>query len=291
MNVFTSHNDIETKKNKFDFDKIIIVCDLENIENIFHHLYGQNTDWVGYIDKFYSVEPFHFSNLDAIKVYLLKQFKISVPEQTLIIVAHILNLLVDKGKITLRQILKSDHFEIPHEYTIYSTKVGNSRYSHIRANLNLNQIEIYMTNQDVPLLFLFRILKLVVGDYEKVIKIIQETTNYHDAIPGEYMENFIKQLIIPQRLRNGFETQTVFTEDNNTYTYPFGQIYVYKYKINIKWNASNPYKGEESYFKDCNIYLTPSNNMNSALDSTFGKYLRHILDFFNFCKKNNFLPE
>lgn len=61
LNVFSAHFDIAADgKNKFDFDKIILVCDIQNIRNIFHHRYGSSVDFSGYVDKFYSRKIFTF---------------------------------------------------------------------------------------------------------------------------------------------------------------------------------------------------------------------------------------
>ena len=63
LNVFAAHSDFNgSEQNKFGFDKIIIVCDIENIRNIYHSKYGGNVDFNGYIDKFYSMEIFEFNN-------------------------------------------------------------------------------------------------------------------------------------------------------------------------------------------------------------------------------------
>jgi hypothetical protein len=61
LNVFASQcdNDFNGGK-KFLFDHIVIVCDIDNIRNIYHHKYGMNTDFTGYIDKFYSKQIFNF---------------------------------------------------------------------------------------------------------------------------------------------------------------------------------------------------------------------------------------
>ena len=67
MNVFAAQFDHERfGYNKFAFDKVIIVCDLDNLRNLFAHKYGSNVDFSGYIDKFYSVEPFNFDNRKAL---------------------------------------------------------------------------------------------------------------------------------------------------------------------------------------------------------------------------------
>ena len=48
-------------KNKFNFDKILLLCDFANIEKIYYHLYGEKTDFKGYISKFSAISPYKFS--------------------------------------------------------------------------------------------------------------------------------------------------------------------------------------------------------------------------------------
>jgi hypothetical protein len=60
FNVFASHFDYQSSDNKFGFDKIMFVCDIDNIRKIYHNIYGSNIDFNGYIDKFYSKNIFHF---------------------------------------------------------------------------------------------------------------------------------------------------------------------------------------------------------------------------------------
>jgi hypothetical protein len=63
LNILSAHDDFcHTHEHKFKFDKTILVCDIENIRNIFHSKYGMNVDFTGYIDKFYSKEIFYFQN-------------------------------------------------------------------------------------------------------------------------------------------------------------------------------------------------------------------------------------
>jgi len=62
FNVFTAHHDSRTEQNKFGFDKVIFVCDVNNIEHMFHHRFGARAEFSGYIDKFYSTEIFHFQH-------------------------------------------------------------------------------------------------------------------------------------------------------------------------------------------------------------------------------------
>lgn len=53
--------------NKFGFDKIIFVCDIENIRRIYRHKYGAGVDFKGYLDKFYSHAPFDFDNREFVR--------------------------------------------------------------------------------------------------------------------------------------------------------------------------------------------------------------------------------
>ncbi len=46
---------------KFGFDKILLVCDFENIRNVFYHFYGQNSNFEGYMSKFIQGQPFEYS--------------------------------------------------------------------------------------------------------------------------------------------------------------------------------------------------------------------------------------
>lgn len=70
LNIFSAHCDVQyyteentsRKHNKFNFDKIIFVCDVENLRSLFHHRYGAEANFVGYLDKFYSGEVFDYNS-------------------------------------------------------------------------------------------------------------------------------------------------------------------------------------------------------------------------------------
>ena len=58
LNAFSPVHDHEG--NKYGFDRVIFVGDVDNIEKIFHHIYGKDTDFSGYIDKFFSETPYRY---------------------------------------------------------------------------------------------------------------------------------------------------------------------------------------------------------------------------------------
>jgi len=67
FNIFTAHFDDLNHGNKFGFDKVVFVCDIENIWKLYRHKYGYDVDFKGYLDKFYSLHPFQFDNRKYIK--------------------------------------------------------------------------------------------------------------------------------------------------------------------------------------------------------------------------------
>jgi hypothetical protein len=66
LNVLSAHIDSNAYhnselKNKFGFDNIVIVMDYETTKKLFHHIYGGDVSYEGYISKFMSCQPFYYS--------------------------------------------------------------------------------------------------------------------------------------------------------------------------------------------------------------------------------------
>lgn len=107
LNIFSAHIDQpcysfserepQSYPNKFSFDKIITVCHYENIESIFHHLYGPKTDFKGYIDKFKSGIPFRYSLQDKITEHIRQNIDKLFQDHPLIL-NIICTLIIDKYK-------------------------------------------------------------------------------------------------------------------------------------------------------------------------------------------------
>jgi hypothetical protein len=139
LNVFACHFDFGNyTENKFGLSKIILVCDIENIRSIFYAKYGQNVDFSGYIDKFYSREIYYYDNKHIVSSSIDKILAtIKVPENykhiidfkqsnfTKVIFKEILEELVNNDLINLRTLLKifdaeylhiSYEFKTDHEY-------------------------------------------------------------------------------------------------------------------------------------------------------------------------------
>ncbi|WP_294141910.1 P-loop NTPase fold protein [uncultured Sanguibacteroides sp.] len=61
VNALPDEGEFNQQNNKFNFDNIILACHYENIKSIFEHFYGSKTHFDGYIRKFFSTNPFHYS--------------------------------------------------------------------------------------------------------------------------------------------------------------------------------------------------------------------------------------
>lgn len=90
LNIFSAHferpntSPIESETtrcdNKYLFDKILLVCDHKNIENIFHHLYGAKTDFQGYIGKFSTIAPYDYSLKEHFKQYIINNLDTEISQ-------------------------------------------------------------------------------------------------------------------------------------------------------------------------------------------------------------------
>lgn len=70
LNIISAHFDSAVhsglERDKFGFDKLIIVADHDNIEGIYKHRFGENVDFDGYIKKLSGSLPYEFSNKEAL---------------------------------------------------------------------------------------------------------------------------------------------------------------------------------------------------------------------------------
>ncbi len=142
LNIFACHFDLDTDDdNKFNLDKIILVCDMDNIRKIFHHRYGVGVDFNGYLDKFYNHEIFYYNNKAIIKrnvEEILKKIKLSHDFNNLDkilnlkqknplskIITNLLVIFIQKDLLNLRSLLKfntNNHYPIDNYFFVIDTK-------------------------------------------------------------------------------------------------------------------------------------------------------------------------
>lgn len=140
INVFSAHRDYISKSHKFGFDRIILVCDIDNIRKIYEHKYGKEVDFNGYISKFLSKEVYYYNIREYLNNFLDESFG-SLKYNTNInglferspyhanlnfskntyhgdnyiyyIFKFYLNYFIDIGKVNIRDLSKLEFLEIP----------------------------------------------------------------------------------------------------------------------------------------------------------------------------------
>jgi hypothetical protein len=124
FNVFSAHFDSRIDVNKFGFDKVVFVCDIENIKRMYEHRYGKGVDFFGYMNKFYSSEPFKFNSQKRLKERLSDFLKYKPWKADSAIVEkynnskfinlrnHILLSLIEKKLLTIRILDQSPVYQL-----------------------------------------------------------------------------------------------------------------------------------------------------------------------------------
>ncbi len=102
LNILSARMELD-EVNELGFDHIILAGDMENIRHIFHHKYGERTDFQGYFDKFSTNRPYFFNNAKAIVNWIQNEMFKSVRQHT-----DLVNSMGSAGRlrIPLEEILK-----------------------------------------------------------------------------------------------------------------------------------------------------------------------------------------
>ncbi len=185
FNIFSAHHDEENNEveNKFGFDKIILVCDYNNIRSIFHHKYGADADFNAYIDKFYCSHPYEFNNVDVVSSaiteiisryktedeYIVKHGLLTQPSTYL----HMIFLLIvedaltlpQQYQITLRQILKPVDFQ--------NDAIRSGVYDEIHTRINPTREHGIVQSFRI----VAKVLKGILGSNEDVLLLFDRVIN------------------------------------------------------------------------------------------------------------------
>jgi hypothetical protein len=177
LNIFSAHFDDDN--NKFGFDSIILVGDIHNIKSIFHHKYGEKTDFSGYFDKFFSIKPYYLDNMKIISENvknLVKLIKNNEPRlddainesgYIKLFLSDILSrasILENQNKLSLRQLYR------PLQYDFSELKKGSfsrdSYHDNFRKFLDISTALLVSIFGNIPENFV-----IVLGDIKNNITI------------------------------------------------------------------------------------------------------------------------
>lgn len=275
FNIFSAHYIEINGNNKFGFDKVVFVCDIENIRKIFHHRYGIGVDFSGYIDKFYSISPFDFDNRNYVKAKIeellrniqfhsdLNYYKFDKHEGFFNCVKALTQALIDSRQLNLRMLLSCLPLTVPDFY------FGNRQ-----------------SPGGTPILVLFYFFKNFYGSFEILdlkFKILSELFTsetfrsdhkHRYVIKDEYDSNvllsFCLTFLLPDYLA------TLKSEDIDTY---YSSIYDCTFHY-----ASDRYSNVKNFQK-----VTKGKEIIGELQiAELNPYLI-LFDVFNICKKRGLL--
>ncbi len=175
FNIFSAHTHSITGENKFGFDKVLFVCDIENIRKIYAHKYGEGVDFSGYMDKFYSVRPFIYDNFKYLQEKIVTiidrstfkdkaQVEIIKQDSVVYLLSAVLKVLSKNKAINLRSLLKSSDFVLT-------------------TNGNVTIKGVVLRKTDIKLYIVFEIISEMLGGWwqlERALILIKENSyNQH----------------------------------------------------------------------------------------------------------------
>jgi hypothetical protein len=208
LNVLSAYFERENQ-NKFGFDKIIIVADWDNIKSIFQHKYGENTDFKGYLDKFYSVSPYTFDNKKAISDMtgeIVKNIKneednlskalIDDSGNIKIFIEYIFLKAIDCEVINLRELFKATRFQLRElKKGVYKEDLFSDNFQKIFDIAIKILISIFSNKEDF------------IGDIEKMKTVKNKET---DSLNNFLLKTFIRRML-------EFEGKIPEDYENNVY--------------------------------------------------------------------------
>ncbi len=200
FNVFSAHFDQvnyrladdgeNLPENKFGFDKIIFVCDIENIRKIFAHKYGEGVDFSGYIDKFYSKQIFYLLHKDAFQKHIQKYIDLQFQNicvfdnaRTKKIIFYMIQSLFEGKQLSIRDIIR----------------LGNIHLSDLIANNKIKDIDVHLDKIGAPIYSFIAYYPICISIY------ILSKLFGNSSI---FWEKFNKAIIISSTITNDYESES-----------------------------------------------------------------------------------
>lgn len=299
LNILSVHNDNVGDKNKFSFSSIILVCDLANIQKIFAHRYGAGVDFDGYIDKFYATEVFHFSNDDAIKVFIEEKIDIELSKNGEAFFKFILTHLIHQGLLSLRRLLKfqfSDKMKLENQLFHFVLYKHANSYRVVKGPsfISSETKSLFTNTDDIEILQIIKILVVIFGDYNSTSEAISSLVKRDNHYLGGDLEFATLSFVLIDRFIQYYQDSNHIYFNENTEQYhdrvalewPTGKIFENEYRIMLNYSVTNVFDDENriSCFHKKKIHYTDLNNLNPIPVQEILNKFEEILNFLS--KKN-----
>jgi hypothetical protein len=256
FNVFSAHYDDVTESNKFNLDKVIFVCDVKNIREMFNHKYGFNVEFTGYIDKFYSTEVFRFDikkylkeslsiifnqsiynpnrffEIGTIDNSLIDRYSLHANRQFYKAFDYILRSMVDFDIVRIRNFKRFNQFTLPNH--VISTKygmLGSVVFPVLVILHNLEKLFIHQIDLENAFEHLYK-------NYNSSYEYTNKDNRDQSDLEGNILIHYSIPFILDEKLLFGYQS-----EETIQYSYPYvnengSQIFIV-YTMNYDWENSH----------------------------------------------------
>lgn len=274
FNILSAHQTGETT-NKFGFDKVIVVCDLDNIEKIYRHFYGEKTDFAGYISKFYSYAPFHFDIKQSISSHISAVLNINLPPNSLNLLAELMKLFLKNKLVNLRTILHTNYLASEQRLDIHYFTLNMDAADMVHRYLpQIKSDEIRFDTGDIEMLGVLRVLGCLFRGYDKLEPILVDFSGSGFNKPINIDNGIFILLAQNNYFINAFsDHQLLFYHRDRSagqYRLPaYSTGGSEKFTMNTKWTANNHYDGKKSFFNDVRPNPVDQNPRNEEIKFNF----------------------
>jgi len=221
LNIFSAHN--RENENKFGFERVILVCDINNIKHIYHHFYGEKVDFFGYINKFYSSEVYNYSNADYVNWFNKNFPQDQYDAENVQFLRFIFYDAIMKNYISARQLFDNDF-----------SRVGISNFYAANVDQKFNVIS---NNQSVGIFSLFQPIYSLL---KTMIRYFGSTNNFL-----RYLESVEFQQL--SRFQNILGTMYLFIDLRKAINETGNQIFSTPYNFTITYDGYNRYQFEGDF--------------------------------------------
>ncbi len=317
LNILSVHNEIYDDENKFGFDKVIIVCDYDNIQNTYQHKYGSKINFLGYISKFFSSEVYHFNNRAAIRHFCEYELSEVIDNQNVQdVLGLLLSYFVETGLINIRDIIKIkiQNIYVPIEYGPYN--LWNNHPTGVPRSLSFMPMSnnsgrfitegidtFFISSADYPFIRAIRVLCVIFGGYSELKTKIKNIDHKNEGYSKEYIPKIIKSIMALLHHVNCNTSAELgrlcFSYRRDEYNEqwllrrPSTIIFGVDLLIPTGWEFNNKYPGDVSYYKNVNSNMELIDYTNPDLKFTdYGSYkalTENLLKILNFLQQSGTL--
>lgn len=274
LNVFSAYNNYSNEENKFGVDKVIVVCDLDNIKAVYEHRFGVKADFGGYIDKFYTHRVYEYDNVANVEMFIYNVLLPDIDPGEKAVLSLLLAHLYKHKLISLRSITKKTIEGESYSNNRYHEKwttlmdrkvVGRYFVSRSVAPVYDQRVDLIYHEQDFQIISAVKKLIVILGGHSHTVTVLKELKEV--LLSCKSIDNLAFQVLsacLPYatvKNHGPLFFLEVYKENNRTPEFYIEHPLKYEFwgvnlLFQLKWNASSDrYNGETSVLEDCKVHL------------------------------------